>query len=103
MKLNPGLLWRSQDVRDARVVEYLQIRTANREWKHSKRRKCVVLNKAEWNWKSEEHFDIRHGDAEFRVCPAGFQSCFGPVFPHYASFPIFWNSHIYTVHYVLEV
>ena len=26
--------------------------------------------------------DIRHGDAEFGVCPAVFSSCFGPVFPH---------------------
>lgn len=23
----------------------------------------------------EEHLDIRHGDAEFRVCPAGSHSC----------------------------
>jgi hypothetical protein len=28
-------------------------------------------------WRSEDCFDIRHGDAEFGVCPAGFQTCFG--------------------------
>lgn len=28
--------------------------------------------------------DIRHGDAERGVSSAGFQSCFGPVFPHCA-------------------
>jgi hypothetical protein len=34
-------------------------------------------------WKSEEHFDIRHGDADDGVFPASFWSCFCPVFPHY--------------------
>jgi hypothetical protein len=29
------------------------------------------------------------GDSEFGVCPAGFRSCFGPVFPNYAPFPSF--------------
>jgi hypothetical protein len=28
-------------------------------------------------WRSEDHFDISHGDAEFGVCPAGFLPCFG--------------------------
>jgi hypothetical protein len=28
--------------------------------------------------------DIRHGVAEFEVCPAGFCWCFGPVFPYYS-------------------
>lgn len=30
--------------------------------------------------------DIRRGDAEFGVCLAGLQSCFGRVFPHDAPF-----------------
>ena len=51
--------------------------------------KYVTVNKTERSWRPEEHFDIRHGDdAEFGVCPAGFQSYFGPVLPHYA--PL-WN------------
>jgi hypothetical protein len=29
------------------------------------------------SWRSEDCFDIRHGDAEFKDCPAGFLSCFG--------------------------
>ena len=29
--------------------------------------------------------------------PAGFQSCFGPVFPHCAFFPLFWNDNVYLV------
>ena len=36
--------------------------------------------------------------------PAGFQSCFGPVFPHCAFFPLFWNDNVYILcHDVLEV
>jgi hypothetical protein len=28
-------------------------------------------------WRSEDCFDISHGDAEFGVCPAGLLPCFG--------------------------
>jgi hypothetical protein len=42
-------------------------------------------------------FDIRHGDAEFGVCPAVFRSCFCPVFPHSAPYPMFENSNVYSV------
>jgi hypothetical protein len=35
--------------------------------------KSLLISDA-WKW--------RHGDAEFGVCPAGFQSCFGPILPH---------------------
>ena len=41
--------------------------------------------------------EIRHRATEFGVCPAGFWSCFGPVFPHYAHFPQFWNGDIDSV------
>ena len=54
----------------------------------SPREKCVAVSKAERSWRSEERFDISHEDAEFRVCPAGFQSCFGPVFPLRAPFAV---------------
>lgn len=37
--------------------------------------KCVAVNKAGRSQRSEERFDSRHGDAEFRVCPAGSLSC----------------------------
>ena len=82
---------------------YLSRGTANREWKQAKRKKGAAVNKAEQSWGSEEHFDISHGDAEFGVCPDGFQSCFGPVFPHYAPCPTFWNGNVYSVPYMLEV
>jgi hypothetical protein len=49
-----------------------------REWKQPRKKKFVTVNKDEKrSWRSEDCFDIRHGDAKFRVCPAGFLSCFG--------------------------
>ena len=39
-------------------------------------KKHAAVNKAERSWRSKEHFDIRHGGAEFGVCPA----VFCPVF-----------------------
>lgn len=45
-KVNVGLLWRPQDVGDARVVGYLSRESANREWNKPKREKYVVVNKA---------------------------------------------------------
>ena len=45
---------------------------AVREQNEPIRKKCVAVNKVEWSWISEAHFDIRHGDTEFGVCPVGF-------------------------------
>ena len=61
---------------------YLPRVAANKEWNQPKRKKCVVVNKAERSWRSEEHFGNRHGDGGLGVCPAGFQSCFGSASPH---------------------
>ena len=55
----------------------------------------VAVNKAERNQRSEEHFDIRHGDAEFGICPAGFRPCCGPVFPCYAPSPPVRNGNVH--------
>ena len=62
-----------------------------------------VVNKAEKSWRSEEHFDIRHGDVEFGVYPAEFWSCFGSVFSHYVSLHPFWNSNEYPVPLYVEI
>jgi hypothetical protein len=62
---------------------YLLRRAANREWNQPKRKKLVAVSKDEMSWRSEELFDIRHGDTEFKICQAGFVSWFGPVLPHY--------------------
>ena len=64
VKMKPGLPWRLQDVGDARAVGHLLRRAANREWKQPKRMKWFTVNKAERSWRSEEHFDIRHGSLE---------------------------------------
>ena len=72
-------------------------RAANRKQNQLKREKCIVVNKAERTWRSEKCFDNKHGNTELRVCPTGFQSCFGPVFPYYAPFPPFWNGNVYFV------
>ena len=44
------------------------------------RERTATVDKAERNWGSEEHFGIKHRNAEFRVCPAGFQ-CLLPMLP----------------------
>lgn len=33
-------------------------------------------------------------EIQSEVCPAGLQSCFGPVSPFYALFPMFWDGHV---------
>ena len=95
VNVKPGLLWRPQDVGDARVVGYLPRKDANGELNIPKKKKYVVVNKAEQNWRTEECFDIEHGDEIFRVFQACFPPCFGTVFPHYAPFLPFWNGNAY--------
>ena len=47
---------------------------------------------------SGENFHIKCKDAEFNVCPAGFQSCLTiSVFPHSSPFPMFWTVNVYPV------
>jgi hypothetical protein len=43
----------------------------------------TAVYKDEKKWSSEEYIDIRYGDMEFGVCPAGFLSCFYSLFPHH--------------------
>lgn len=45
---------------------------ANRVCNQPKRETQITINNAGRSWSSEECFDIRHGDAEFGVFPAGF-------------------------------
>jgi hypothetical protein len=53
----------------------------------------TAVTKDERSWRSEEHFDIRHGDAESEVCPAGFWSSL----VQYFLTVIFWNGNAYPV------
>lgn len=77
-------------------MRYLPRKAADMIWNQSKREKCVAVNEAERSWRSEEPFDISHGDAEFWGLSC-WVSVFGPIFPHYATFPPFWNDNIYSV------
>ena len=42
---------------------------------------------------------FRHKTWRCRVwsCSGGFWYCFGPEFPHYAPFSMFWNDNVYPV------
>ena len=60
--------WSLDCLGDSKMLEMpepwdLLRRAANREWNQPKRKKCAAVNKAERSWRSEERFDIRHGDA----------------------------------------
>jgi hypothetical protein len=47
VKVKPGLPWKTQDVRDARIIGHLPRKAANRKWNQPKRSKCVSVNRAE--------------------------------------------------------
>lgn len=53
---------------------YLLKRNANKECNQPKREKCVAVNKGERSWRSEEIFDIKHGNKclEFAQLAYGF-------------------------------
>jgi len=59
------------------ALAHLPRKAANKQWNHFQRQKCFTVNNDESNWRSGEHFDNIHGDAEFGVCPADF--CFALV------------------------
>ena len=86
VKVKHILPWRPQDVRDTRACSG---KLLTKSGTSPRERSVFVVNKAERSWSFEEHFDIRLGDAEFEVCLAGFQSCFGLVFSHWAPFSAF--------------
>ena len=82
--MQPGLSWRHHHVENARTMGYMPRKTANSEWNQPKRKKSVAVNKAEWNPKIILASDM---EMQFGVGPTGFQSNFGPIFPHYVPFP----------------
>jgi hypothetical protein len=67
-------------------------------WSRPKREKCDLPQSTKLDGvRSEEPFNIRHGGTQRRVCPAGLQACFGPVFPHCAPYLPLWNGNVYPV------
>ena len=45
---------------------YLLKKAANKEWNQPEREKCVAVNKGERSWRSEEIFDIKHGNKSLK-------------------------------------
>jgi hypothetical protein len=72
------LPWRLKDVKDARAMGYMLRKAANRESGTSPGESSLLQStKMKKEWRSEDRFDIIHGDTEFGICPAGFLSFFG--------------------------
>ena len=57
----------------------------------------IMDNKAEMNWRYEELYTIRIRGADFIIYPAGFRSCFGHAFPHYAPLSLILNENVHSV------
>ena len=96
VKARPGLPGSPQEVGDSRVMGSLLRRAANREYNQPKRKKCVAVNKSERSWRSEECFDIRHGDAEFETT----HLIFGLALVQDFLIPPFWNGNVYSVPFI---
>jgi hypothetical protein len=85
VKEKPGLPWRPQEVRDARIVDYLSRKAANRKWKLSKRKNCVASNKAEWSWRFKEMQSLESAQLVFGLALVQYfltvlsSLCFGMV------------------------
>ena len=56
---------------------YMLRKSANREWNQPGESSLLQSTKMKKEWRSEDHLDISHGDAELGICPAGFLSFFG--------------------------
>ena len=85
-------------------MEYIQRRTASREWNQPKRKKCVAVNKAERSWRSEEHLT---SDMEIQSLEFAQLVFFNLVLVQYflSMLPsIYFETVMYILcHYVLEV
>lgn len=92
--MKPELCWRPQDIGDIKVMDYLPRRAVDQVWNQPK--KCVTVNKGGRSWSSKECLDVRHGEAEFDVCPARCQSCFVVGFSSLCFLTYLWESNAYS-------
>lgn len=88
VKAKAGLCRSPQNVRGNSLWHTFQGELCTGTGTSPTNRKYVVVSKA--RTKLPEPFDIRHGVTGFANFPSSFQSCFVPVFLHYASFLYFW-------------
>lgn len=73
--------WTPRDAGDTRVVGYLRRKAADPAWDQHKRKKWVVLNRAEGDGGLKRTVTSDRENTELGDYPAGFLSCFGPFFP----------------------
>jgi hypothetical protein len=73
------LSWRPQSVQDGKAMHVLSAEESCLQlWNQPRRKKLVQstkMKKEKRIWRSEEHVDVRQGEVEFRICPAGFLTC----------------------------
>jgi hypothetical protein len=81
VKVRPRFLWKHPRCWRCQSIGYLPKKAANREWNQPKRKKRK--NKRVGYLK---RILTLYMEMQFGVCPAGFQACFDPVFPHYDPF-----------------
>lgn len=80
-KVKPRLPWKMLEVPESLDICQGKLLT-NWEQNQSKRKKCCS-QKGERSWDMKSAF-LSSVEMQPGVCPAGFWSCFGLVFPHYA-------------------
>lgn len=81
---------------------YLPRRTAHRDWKNPRESLLPVAVSKTGREEPSKPFDMEHGVTEFGVCPGGFWSSFGLLFPYYA--PIPFGMVMYSLcHFMLEI
>ena len=97
MKLKPALPWKSQDVGHASARDTCSEKLLMENGTRPRQRSVLQPTKLNGvrDLKSILTSDMEMQTLEFAQLV--FSSCFGPVFPHYAPFPIFWNKNLYLV------
>lgn len=101
------LQWRPYEARDANNIEYLQRKVTGSECSQLKREATYSENGKTIGAETPKIFrshvmlcaqDAGHGAAECSICPSGFYSSFGPVFPCYFLFlPFGMGMFVYSV------
>ena len=71
------LPWRLKDVKYARAMGYMLRKAVTGSGTSPGESSLLQSTKMKKEWRSEDSFDISHGDAEFGVFTADFLPCFG--------------------------
>jgi hypothetical protein len=72
------LIWKCQNVKYNRAVGYLPEESCYHRAEQAQGKEvCCCQQRCKRSCRQEDHFDIKHVNVGFGVCPAGFLSCFG--------------------------